>query len=198
MVWRCRLGVEAYASLGRQVEVPRLRCAECQRPLIFWPGYSRFVRVGVGCVRIWVRRGKCRECGITHALLPAFALVRRLDLVAVIGDALARMIQGKGARSLAVERSLPPSTVRGWRRRHRARAPDWLNEAERLLVEWGADLVRRPADVEQAAVAALVEAWRRAVSRAAGDAPPGVWEFTSVITGGAWLGTTTSARLGKR
>jgi hypothetical protein len=60
--------------------------------MTWWSWYQRDVREGglAGIVnRLWVRRAMCRRCEITHALLPVFALVRRLDIAATIGTAVA-------------------------------------------------------------------------------------------------------------
>jgi hypothetical protein len=191
IVWPCRLGVEAYAAAGRGVTAPRLRCPACRGPLIFWSGYERFVRRAGASRRIWIHRTKCRRCQVTHALLPFFLLLRRLDPAAVIGNGVARMIAGAGARPTAEALAVPHATARDWRRRHRARAPNWLARAEALVVELGGELPRWPAEVEAAALEALVTAWRRAATRLAGADPPGLWQFVSAMSGGGWLGTTT-------
>ena len=192
MVWNCPLGVDAYAAAGRALAVPRPRCPSCHALLIFWPGYWRFVRHQGTSVRIWIRRSKCRACNVTHALLPAFLLRRRLDPAAVIGGAVARIVAGAGVRSVAQALGVPHTTAREWRRRHRARAPASLARAEALLVELGGELRRASSpDVERAALEALVDAWRWAARRAAG-ATPGLWQFVSAVSGGSWLSTTTS------
>jgi hypothetical protein len=59
-------------------------------------------------------------------------------------------------------------------------------------VELGGELPRWPAEVEPAALEALVTAWRRAAARLAGTGPPGLWQFVSAVSGGGWLGTTTT------
>ena len=43
------------------------------------------------------RRSRCRGCGATHVLLPAWCLLRRADAAAVIGAALAAAAAGAGA-----------------------------------------------------------------------------------------------------
>jgi hypothetical protein len=192
IVWPCRLGVEEYAAAGRAVSAPRLRCPTCHGPLIFWSGYERFIRRAGASRRIWVRRARCCRCRVSHALLPVFLLVRRLDPAAVIGSAVARMVGGTGARTVAAELAVAHTTAREWRRRHRARAPDWLGRAERLLGDLGGELPRWPADAERAALDALVMAWRRAGTRTAGTEPLGLWQFVSAISGGGWLSTTTT------
>src|SRR5437588_10602998 len=96
IVWACRQDVEVYAAAGREVRVPRPRCPSCRRSMIFWSGYWRFTRTEAG--RCWVRRAKCRGCGMSHALLPSFALVRRLDEVRVVGRARPGVVSGRGLR----------------------------------------------------------------------------------------------------
>src|SRR6266511_3770051 len=43
----------------------------------------------------------CRGCRVSHALLPAFVLARRLDAVAAIGAGLAWAVGGRGMRPIA-------------------------------------------------------------------------------------------------
>jgi hypothetical protein len=192
IVWPCALSVEEYATAGRSVVVPRQRCPACRGQLIFWSGYSRFTRCAGTTLRLWVRRAKCRSCSVTHALLPLFLLRRRLDPATVVGGAVARMVAGHGARSVAAAVGVPHTTARDWRRRHRARAPAWLIRAEALIAELGDELPRWSVDLEQASLDALVVAWRSATGRAA-NVPLSVWQFVSAISGGSWLSTTTSA-----
>ncbi len=57
-------------------------------------------RAAPGEQRIWIRRGQCRVCRRSHALVPD--LVRRLDAVAVIGRGLAlKVVQGLGLRTIS-------------------------------------------------------------------------------------------------
>jgi transposase-like protein len=192
IVWPCRLDVESYVAAGRGVAVPRPRCPACQRRLIFWWWYERFVRSG-GCHRIWVRRVKCPACEVTHALLPAFLLRRRLDPVDAIGVGLARMIAGGvGARPVAEALGVPHGTARSWRRRHRARAPALAAGFAALVVALGGGAVALAVDVERAALEAAVAAWHQATRRRTAPAITGTWQFVGVVTGGGWLGTTTS------
>ena len=160
--------------------------------MIFWSGYPRFVRRAGPSRRIWIRRVKCRRCGVSHALLPVFLLLRRLDPVAVIGNAVSRMVSGIGARPAAARAGIPHTTARDGRRRHRARAPSWLSRAEALIAELGGELPRWPAEVERAALEAMLTAWRRAGMRTVGAEVLGLWQFVSAVSGGSWLGTTTT------
>jgi hypothetical protein len=89
----------------------------------FWSGYQRYLRDGCGRIwRVWVARAKCRLCGVTHALLPSFVLLGRLDVVWVIGAALERAVAGAGLRPVAAGLGVPHTTVRDWWRRFRVRA----------------------------------------------------------------------------
>src|SRR6266498_2161445 len=125
IVWPCPLSVEEYQAAGRGVRVPRADCPECDRPMVFWSGYQRYLRDGCGRIwRVWVVRARCRWGRVTHALLPSFALLGRVDVVWVIGAAL-------GALAARVRRRL-------------------------------------------------------------GGAAPAVWPLAGIVSGGGWLGATTS------
>jgi hypothetical protein len=155
----------------------------------WWSGYERYVRAG-RVHRIWVRRAKCRTCRVTHALLPSFCLLRRVDVVEVIGDALERAIAGAGLRPVAGTLEVPPTTARDWRRRFRARAPVLVAGLAALAVELGAPAVKLVADGEAAALGALGVVWDR-VRRRLGPAAPGRWQLGALVSGGGWLATTT-------
>ena len=96
MVWPCPLTVDACASLGRAVRVARPQCPSCSSPVVFWSGYWRHVRWQQRERKIFIPRVRCRGCGVSHALLPAFVLVRRLDAAdtawAVIGQVAAVLV----------------------------------------------------------------------------------------------------------
>ena len=77
IVWPCPLTVDAYASVGRAVQVPRPDCPSCLVPAVFWSGYWRYIRWQGQERKIFIRRVRCRACGVTYALLPAFTLARR-------------------------------------------------------------------------------------------------------------------------
>jgi hypothetical protein len=189
IVWACRQDVGAYAEAGREVEVPRPICPGCGRPMIFWSGYWHFARVEPG--RFWVMRAKCRSCGVSHALLPSFALVRRLDGAQVIGRALAGAASGRGMRPLAMELGVPHETLRGWRRRYRARAPTLTAGFAALAVGLGGAAPELSGEAEQAGLEALGAAWWQA-RRRFGEVLPAVFEFANLVSGGELLGTTTS------
>ena len=94
MVWPCPLTVDAYASLGRAVRAPRPECPSCSSPVVFWSGYWRHVRRRERERKIFIPRVRCRACGVTHALLPAFVLVRRLDAAEPVGAVIGKVAGG--------------------------------------------------------------------------------------------------------
>lgn len=74
------------------------------------------------------RRGRCRSCGATQQLVPAWAVPRREDAAGTIARAAAASaLRGAGSRSLGREFGVPAGTVRGWLRRLRKRA-GWLRQ----------------------------------------------------------------------
>jgi transposase-like protein len=88
-------------------------------------GRERQVRLLGGAVaRLRPARARCRSCGRTHVLLPAWCVPRRADSVEVIGTALASALAGAGYRRIGADLGVPPMTVRGWLRRLRSRAED--------------------------------------------------------------------------
>ena len=186
MVWPCRLSVDEYAAAGRDVAVPRVSCPVCRGAMTFRSGYWR--KADRDRLVIFVRRGQCRPCGRSHALLPAFCLVGRLDSVEVIGAVLARVVAGAGVRPAAAEAGVPHTTARDWRRRHRARAPALAVGLAGLMVTWGGPPLRLSADPELAAVEAAGACWA-AARRRFGERTPPVWRLWSLVTGGAALGT---------
>ncbi len=97
IVWGCSLSVSEYEAAGKLVEVPELTChPSCGVRLRPWSWYERRIREGGEACPIWIRRGRCPPCAVTHALLPDFVHARRLDAVEVIGKALEMAAQGVG------------------------------------------------------------------------------------------------------
>src|SRR6266536_5769320 len=135
-----------------------------------WSGYQRWVRSGGEVWRIWVCRAKCRPCGVTHALLPSFALLRRLDAVEVVGAALERAGGGAGLRVVAAGLGVPHTTVRDWWRRFRVRAPVLVAGLCALVVELGGLVAAVDAVGEHACLGALA----------------------ALVSGGGWRSVTTS------
>ena len=128
---------------------------------------------------------------MTHALLPSFALARRVDAVEVIGAALERAVAGVGLRPIAAWLGVPHTTVRDWQRRFVSRAGLLAAGLGALAVEVGAALPVRVGDLQGAVLGALEAVWARVTQRL-GRAAPGGWQLAGLLTGGRLLSTTTS------
>jgi len=189
IVWPTSLSVDEYAAAGRDVVVPRQNCPDCAKPMIFWSWYSRTVRDSDDR-RIWVRRCRCVPCAVSHALLPAFCLLRRLYSVEVIGPAVVAIVAGGATHQVAEAAGFPYTTTRDWRRRHRDRASTLAAGFAALSVELGAVLPRLASVAERASLEALGCAWAAARARF-GSGVAGLWRFWSLVSGGQALSTTT-------
>ena len=157
--------------------------------MTFRSGYWR--KADRARLTIFVCRGQCRPCRRSHALLPAFCLVGRLDAVEVIGAVLARVAAGWGVRTAAAEAGVPHTTARDWRRRHRARAPALAVGLVGLVATLGGPPLRLSAEPERAAVEAAGACWSAARRRFEERSPP-LWRLCSLVTGGVALGTATN------
>jgi hypothetical protein len=123
-------------------------------------------------------------------LLPGVALLRRVDLAQVIGQALLAKAQGRGHRVIAGELGVPATTVRGWLRRFAERAELVRAHFTRLVV-W-LDPQAGPVCPRGSPVADAVEAIGTAAVAAARRFGPGLgpWGFASGATGGRLLCNT--------
>src|SRR6516225_8853172 len=132
------------------------------------------------------RRSRCRRCGATHVLLPAWCLSRRADAGAVIGAALEAAAAGAGHRTIAAGLGRPASTVRGWLRRFAARAEAVRAFFTVLLARTSPDPVMPPrtAGAVAAAVSAIAGAAVAVAQRwpRLGTVP--VWTAASAASGG--------------
>jgi hypothetical protein len=166
IVWQCQLDVSAYLAQGQQIEVGEHACPGCGQRLGGWSGYWRWVR-GPGTERLWIRRKRCSRCRRSHALLPDFLLERRLDDVAVIGQALALSIAGGlGMRPVAGRLGVPMTTARDWRRRFQVNAVVLATALVALAVHLDpAPVLLSGTDHETAALEAAGATWHRARTR---------------------------------
>jgi hypothetical protein len=193
MVWPCPLTVDAYASMGRAVEVPRPDCPACRVPVVFWSGYWRYVRRRGRCRKIFVPRVRCRVCGVTHALLPAFALAWRLDAAESVGAVIGGVVPGTaGVRPAAAAAGVPHTTARGWVRRFCARAAELAVSFSALAAELGGEVIRPQPGICRLAVAAIGSAFAAAAALP-GWAPLGAWRFACAVTGGSLIAANASS-----
>lgn len=194
IVWSCALSVDEYVAAGRDVVVPRPVCPACSAAMAFWSGYERSVRDGPA-VRIWIRRARCRGCRVSHALVPSFCLVGRLDVVDVIGAVLATVVgDGRGVRPAATEADVPHTTARDWVRRFCRRSEVLAAAFGAMVVELAgsAPSMRPTARVPAHALAVIRAAFAAALSRA-GPALRGLWRFVAAVTGGRLLATNSDS-----
>ena len=193
IVWPCPLSVDAYVAAGRKVEVPRPDCPDCSVPMTRWSGYLRFVRDAGGCGRIFVPRARCGPCRKTHALLPAFVVVGRLDVAATIGWAIEEVTYRRsGVRPVAETLHVPHTTAREWLRRFSARARELAVAFAALTVELGGDAPVATGASDADALFALGSAFGEA-SGLPGWLALGLWRFASAICGRRLLSTNTDS-----
>jgi len=175
--WSCRHNAVPRAAAGSSAGV----------------GTGAGLRAPLLVERIWIRRGRCRICRRSHALLPDLLVARRLDAVAVIGSAVNLKVTTElGLRSVAEQLDVPHTTVRSCWQRFRARSPTLLTRCTELAVA----LDGRSVDVRSVGTAAAVEVLHIACQRARarfGERTGEVWSFWTRISGGHALGTHTTS-----
>jgi hypothetical protein len=141
---------------------------------------------------MWVPRVRCRRCHVSHAVLPDFCLLRRLDLAAAVGEVLVAVLDGGlGVRPAAVRAGVPHTTARGWVRRFAARSAVLTLGFTSLAGSGDEPDPTPPGEAGRAALAAVRRAWRAAGPRRDGHGPT-LWCFATRVSAGALLGTTTS------
>jgi hypothetical protein len=161
--------------------------------MVFWSGYSRFVRHEGGAHKIWIPRGRCGPCDGTHALLPAFVAIKRLDSIETIGAALESVASTEhGVRPAADRLGVPRSTVRGWLRSFGRRAPTLALSFAALAVELGGEALTPRGDPRCDALAAMRVAWKAACALP-GWLAVSAWRFCSAVCGAALLVTNTNS-----
>jgi hypothetical protein len=162
-------------------------------PVVFWSGYWRHVRWRRRERKIFIPRVRCCGCGVTHALLPAFVLVRRLDAAEPVGAVIGQVAGGAcGARLAAAAAGVPHTTARGWVRRFAARAGELAVSFSALAVELGGEAVRPLPDRCRFVVAAIGAAFTAAAGLP-GWAALGRWRFACAVTGGALLAANATS-----
>lgn len=159
--------------------------------MMFWSSYTRSVRAGGLCHRVRLRRARCRPCRRSHALVPSFCVLGRLDVIDTIGAVLAAVVTGPGGvRPAAAAFDVPHATARDWVRRFGRRAEQLAAMFAALVVELSGLAPRPPAAAEVASLWLMAAAWVEARSRH-GPAIAPLWPFVNLVCGGAMLAATT-------
>lgn len=178
-------------SVESRLAAGELSCPGCGGRLGPWGWARRRVLRGWGgaALELTPRRSRCSLCLVTHVLLPVVALLRRADLVEVIGAALIAKARGSGARTIAEALGRPVDTVRGWLRRFGARAEEVRRFFTGLLVQVAPDPVV-PAAMRTVFADAVAAVGGAAVAVAArwahlGQVP--VWQVAAAATNAGLL-----------
>ena len=191
IVWPCSLSLDAYAAAGRELEIPRPDCPKCSAPMTRWSGYRRHVREAGSTHKIFVPRLRCGACAVTHALLPSFCLVKRLDAADGIGQVIEAVIDRvSGVRPVAARLQIPHTTARDFVRRFVARTADLALAFSSLCVELGGEPPASSDDPMRGALSALRVAFGRA-AELPGWVVLGLWRFCSAVCGGRLIATNT-------
>ena len=181
-----------------------LACPSCGGVLARWGhGAERRVRLPGGPdgeqarhVVLVPRRARCRGCGATQVLLPAWCLARRADAGEVIGLALEAKAAGAGHRVVAERLGRPASTVRGWLRAFTARA----EQVRSVFTALAASLVTDPPLPAPAGSPVADAVAAVAAAAAAAATVPGVgrvarWQLAAAVTCGLLLAPAWPARV---
>ena len=185
------------AGVERMLEEGSLGCPGCGGQLAWWDYARERTVFGPGregrAVR--PRRSRCAVCLVTHVLLPARLLLRRMDEAPVIGSALAAAAWGQGYRRVAAELEVPEDTVRGWLRRAAGRA----GQVREVFTKAAAAVSADPVPLEPAgspladalvAVAAVAVAAAGRWPRLLAVSP---WEIASAVTNATLLAPVMAA-----
>lgn len=139
------------------------------------------------------RRVICRNCGVTHVLLPSTCYERRADCAERIGQGVLAAAAGIDFEAIAQELGTPVETIRGWVRRLRANAGPvvaFLSQvAQRADPAWS---YRPPVRLSKLAsvvdvVGAVVAAVCRSKETGPGVSVVAVWQVVALVTGGKFL-----------
>ncbi len=185
------------AGVERMLEEGSLGCPGCGGRLARW-GHSRERTVfgpGREGREVRPRRSRCVACQVTHVLLPARLLLRRMDEAPAIGAALAAAGRGLGCRRVAAQLEIPPDTVRGWLRRAAGRAGQVREVFTRLAAALSADPVPlEPAGSPLAdALVAVAAAAAAAAGRWPGLLAVSPWEIAAAVTNATLLAPVMAA-----
>jgi hypothetical protein len=86
---------------------------------------ERGIRTPAGTVAVKPRRSRCRSCGATHVLLPAWLFVRRAFAGALMWACVVARAAGSKTAAIGSRFGVGASTVASWLRRITGRADWW-------------------------------------------------------------------------
>ena len=185
------------ARVERMLEEGSLCCPGCGGRLARWGHARKRTVFGPGREgrQVEPRRSRCTACLVTHVLLPARLLLRRMDEAPVIGAALAAAARGQWRRRVAAEVGVPVDTVRGWLRRAAGRAGLVREVFTKVAAAFSADPV--PLEPAGSLLADALVAVAAAGAAAAGRWPRllavSPWEIASAVTNATLLAPVMAA-----
>jgi hypothetical protein len=163
--------------------------------MTFDGSYRRQVREAGVVHEIFVRRGFCRRCSRSDALLPDFVLRRRRDSTCSVGAAvLERFAVQIPGHAAALYAGVPERTVRSWRQRFSERASELSVLLRAMALEWGGQSPLRMRHASRPggrATDAMALVWHAAQRRPSADVPP-PWRLANVIVGGELIANRVS------
>jgi hypothetical protein len=185
------------ARVERMLEEGSLCCPGCGGRLARWGHARKRTVFGPGRKgrEVVPRRSRCTVCRVTHVLLPARLLLRRMDEAPVIGAALAAAARGQGHRRVAAALEIPVDTVRGWLCRAAGRA----GQVREVFTQVAGAVSVDPVPLEPAGslLADALVAVAAAAVAAAGRWPRllavSPWEIASAVTNGTLLAPVMAA-----
>lgn len=160
------------ARVESRLSAGEIQCPCCDGGVLGRWGYARARQVVGTDGPVRPRRGRCRNCLMTHVLLPVTLLLRRAYLADLIYAAVSLKATGSGHRRIAARLRIPESTVRGWLRVIDGRAKavrDWFVA---VAVAAGVDVsIPKATGSGYGEVLAAIEVARRALSTRFAAAP---------------------------
>ena len=187
-------------SVEARLAAGKLRGPCCGGVLARW-GYARrrVIAMVTGLAEFCPRRGRCKDCGRTHVLLPADLWSRRRYGAAVIVAVLLLGVQAAAAGRVAARpwlvvpgggrRLVPASTARSWRSRFAGRA-EVLRQALTGVLVLADPLARAvvPSGSPSGDCLAVLEAVTAGLRGRFGQlAAVTAHEVAAHLTGGCWL-----------
>jgi hypothetical protein len=186
------------ARVERMLEEGSLGCPGCGGRLAGWGHARKRAVFGPGRKgrEVRPRRSRCTACRVTHVLLPARLLLRRMDEAPVIGAALAAAARGQGCRGVAAGVGVPADTVRGWLRRVAGRAGLVREEFTKVAAAVSVDPV--PLEPAGSLLADALVAVAAAAAAVAGRWPRllavSPWEIAAAVTDATLLAPVMAVR----
>ncbi len=184
---------------GQELAASSMPCPSCSGGSLRPWGHARTrVLRGLRGARhtLRPRRARCRDCGVTHVLLPSDAPPRRADTLQVVMAGLLAHHDGAGVRTIAADLDVPMDTVRSWVRTASAHA-QWLCEQ---ATRWAyrMDPIHPPIQPTGSPLGDALNALGHAAAATARRVPRPItpWQLVGLISAGHLVAPAASPRGG--